>query len=66
MNHKHTLRAAEPRDVPAIVGLIGELAEFERLTHLLKVTPELRVSARRASVRRGARPTTPAPDPSPS
>ncbi|MEF7613972.1 GNAT family N-acetyltransferase [Aquincola sp. MAHUQ-54] len=35
-----TLRAAEPHDVPAIVGLIRELAEFERLTHLLKVTPE--------------------------
>ena len=38
--HEHTLRAAEPRDVAAIVGLIGELAEFERLTHLLRVTPE--------------------------
>ena len=36
----HQLRAAEPRDVPAIVGLIGELAEFENLTSLLKVTPE--------------------------
>lgn len=35
-----TPRAAEPRDVPAIVGLIRELAEFERLTHLLQVTPE--------------------------
>lgn len=35
-----TLRPAEPRDVPAIVGLIRELAEFERLTHLLQVTPE--------------------------
>jgi GNAT superfamily N-acetyltransferase len=34
------LRPAAPRDVPAIVGLIGELAEFERLTHLLQVTPE--------------------------
>ena len=40
MNEKHTLRAAEPRDLEAIVGLIGELAEFEHLTHLLKVTPE--------------------------
>ena len=40
MNQKHTLRAAEPRDVPAIVALIGELAEFERLTHLLEVTPQ--------------------------
>ncbi|NWG74817.1 MAG: GNAT family N-acetyltransferase [Rubrivivax sp.] len=34
-----TLRPAEPRDVDAIVGLIGELAAFERLTHLLQVTP---------------------------
>lgn len=34
------LRAAEPRDVPAIVGLITELAEFEHLTHLLQITPE--------------------------
>ena len=34
-----TLRAAEPRDVTAIVGLIRELAEFEQLTHLLQVTP---------------------------
>jgi len=34
------LRAAEPRDVNAIVGLIGELAEFEKLSHLLQVTPE--------------------------
>lgn len=33
------LRAAEPRDLDAIVGLIRELAEFERLTHLLQVTP---------------------------
>jgi len=39
-HNKHVLRAAEPRDLPAIVGLIGELAEFERLTHLLRVTPE--------------------------
>ena len=36
----HLLRPAEPRDVPAIVGLITELAEFEHLTHLLRVTPE--------------------------
>jgi len=35
-----TLRAAEPRDVPAIVGLIRELAEFEKLEHLLEVTPQ--------------------------
>jgi GNAT superfamily N-acetyltransferase len=36
----HLLRPAEPRDLPAIVGLIGELAEFENLTSLLRVTPE--------------------------
>jgi len=40
MSTEYSLRAAEPRDVPAIVGLISELAEFERLTHLLEVTPE--------------------------
>jgi GNAT superfamily N-acetyltransferase len=34
------LRAAEARDVPAIVGLIRELAEFEKLTHLVEVTPQ--------------------------
>ncbi len=34
------LRAAEPRDVPAITGLIRELAEFEKLSHLVQVTPE--------------------------
>jgi GNAT superfamily N-acetyltransferase len=36
----YTLRSAELRDVSAIVGLIRELAEFEKLTHLLQVTPE--------------------------
>lgn len=36
----YRLRAAEPRDVNAIVGLIAELAEFERLTHLMQATPE--------------------------
>ncbi len=36
----HTLRSATPRDLDAIVGLIGELAAFERLTHLLEVTPD--------------------------
>jgi len=35
-----TLRAAELRDVSAIVELIRELADFEHLTHLLQVTPE--------------------------
>lgn len=35
------LRPAAPDDVPALVGLIGELAEYERLSHLVRVTPEL-------------------------
>jgi hypothetical protein len=35
------LRAARPDDVPAIVGLIRELAHFEQLEHLCAVTPEL-------------------------
>jgi GNAT superfamily N-acetyltransferase len=34
------IRAAEPRDVPAIVGLIRELAVFEKLEHLMRATPE--------------------------
>jgi GNAT superfamily N-acetyltransferase len=34
------LRAARPDDVPAIVGLIRELAHFEKLEHLCVVTPE--------------------------
>ncbi|MFT7721799.1 MAG: GNAT family N-acetyltransferase [Roseateles sp.] len=34
------IRAAEPRDLNAIVQLIGELAEFENLAHLLEVTPD--------------------------
>jgi GNAT superfamily N-acetyltransferase len=36
----YALRPAELRDVGAIVALIRELAEFEKLTHLLQVTPE--------------------------
>lgn len=35
-----TIRPAELRDVAPIVGLIRELAEFEKLTHLLQATPE--------------------------
>lgn len=34
------LRGAEPRDLPALAGLIGELAEFEKLSHLMRATPE--------------------------
>jgi len=33
-----TIRAARPDDVPAIVGLIRELAEYERLQHEVLVT----------------------------
>lgn len=40
MTRTHRLRAAEPNDLDAIVALIGELAEFENLTHLLEVTPD--------------------------
>jgi GNAT superfamily N-acetyltransferase len=36
----HSLRAAAPTDVPAIVGLIRELAEFEKLLHLVVITPQ--------------------------
>jgi GNAT superfamily N-acetyltransferase len=35
-----SLRPAETRDVDAITSLIRGLAEFEKLTHLLEVTPE--------------------------
>ena len=35
-----TLRPAVPDDVPALLGLIRGLAEYEQLTHLLEVTPE--------------------------
>ncbi len=34
------IRAAEPADLAAIVRLIHGLAEFEKLTHLVEVTPE--------------------------
>jgi len=34
------VRPARPDDLPAIVGLIRELAEFEQLAHLVVVTPE--------------------------
>ncbi len=36
----HTLRPATPVDCAAIVGLIRELAVFEKLEHLVVVTPE--------------------------
>jgi len=40
MTDAFVLRPAELRDVAPIVKLIRELAEFEKLTHLLHVTPE--------------------------
>jgi GNAT superfamily N-acetyltransferase len=40
MHALHAIRAAVPADVPAIVGLIRELADFEQLGHLVKVTPQ--------------------------
>ena len=36
----HTLRPATAADLPAIVGLIRELAEYEKLAHLVVVTAE--------------------------
>ena len=36
----YQLRPAQPADLPAIVGLITELAEFEQLSHMLRLTPE--------------------------
>ena len=40
MSTPHALRPATPVDLPAIVGLIRELAEFEKLSHLVVLTPE--------------------------
>ena len=40
MSTDFSLRNARPADVPAIVGLIGELAAFEQLTQLLEVTSD--------------------------
>ena len=40
MTTPFTLRPAAPADLPAIVGLIRELADFEHLSNLVVVTPE--------------------------
>jgi len=40
MTSRHTLRPAEPRDLDAIVALIGELAVFEQLAHLVEATTD--------------------------
>ncbi len=34
------LRSAQAQDVPAIVALIGELAAFEKLSHLVSIEPQ--------------------------
>jgi GNAT superfamily N-acetyltransferase len=34
------VRAAEPRDVPVLLELFGELAEYEHLTHELRATEQ--------------------------
>lgn len=39
MNTPWLIRKAEPSDANTLVQLIGELAEFENLSHLVKVTP---------------------------
>lgn len=36
----HTLRPATEADLPAVVGLIRELAVYEKLEHLVVVTPD--------------------------
>ena len=40
MDTPFALRPATEGDVEAIVGLIGELAEFEKLMHLMRIAPE--------------------------
>jgi GNAT superfamily N-acetyltransferase len=39
-NTDFQLRPAQPGDAASIVGLIRELADFERLSHLVQVTPD--------------------------
>jgi GNAT superfamily N-acetyltransferase len=38
MNEKLNIRKAEPKDIPEITKLIKELAEYEKLLHLVKTT----------------------------
>ena len=40
MSTSHTLRLAKEADLSAIVGLITELAQYEKLSHMVVVTPE--------------------------
>ena len=47
------VRAARPADVPLLLELFGELAEYEHLGHEMRATEELlRRGAVRASARR--------------
>src|SRR5437763_581566 len=41
VEHKIETRAAEPADVPVILGLVRELAEYERLADQCIATPQL-------------------------
>lgn len=36
----YTLRPARPADIPAILGLMRDLAAFEKLEHIFSATPE--------------------------
>ena len=38
--HNATIRETQPSDVPAILGMIRELAEYERLLHMVVATEE--------------------------
>jgi GNAT superfamily N-acetyltransferase len=41
MTNAFHLRRAEPRDVEQLVELIGALAAYEKLSHLVQITPEV-------------------------
>jgi GNAT superfamily N-acetyltransferase len=45
MESKFRIREATPDDVPTLLGLIKELAEFEKLSHAVVATPETLRSA---------------------
>jgi GNAT superfamily N-acetyltransferase len=42
---KFVIRPAQPADVSAILGMITELAEFEKLTHLMSATEPMLLDA---------------------
>jgi GNAT superfamily N-acetyltransferase len=45
MVHELVVRAARPGDVPQLIEFIRELAEYERLAHLVEITEELLAKA---------------------